>query len=854
MKLYRLAGRSATGCARLASVWKRGEVKGTEFALSDGMGKQVPVQSRVTAWWPDGSVKWAAHAAMAEEVGESCTLTPGIPCPPRFSLEVNEQEEGFRVNTGCMSLWVPRQGEIVRNVCLEGRELIERAVPVFRLERRSKQDNCSIRRQYSYEGKVTHVTLEEAGPLQAVFRMEGVHIPDSGMGCSMPFIIRLQLTAGSPKLAFSHTFLFDGEEDRDYLGGMGLTFMASLGGKPQERQIRFGSDTDIGFHEGAVLLKEQAVLNPGLRRRLENWESLELPVWQHYSLCQDSAGHFSIKKGTGEGCCMINAMQGSRAPGIMSAAGTEGSVSLVQRDFWQKYPAGLETEGLGEKRTACTAWFYSPEVSAYDFRHYDTHSYPQTLYEGFDWVDASAKGIAVTSECIMALGNSLPDYKELELLENEVQHPAIYTASPEQYHEAGVFGPWSLPDRKNEVEAWLEEQLSRLFEFYRDETERRGWYGLFDYGDIMHSYDVARHCWRYDMGGFAWQNTELVPTYWLWLYFLRTGRADVFDFAEAMTRHCADVDFYHFGLMKGIGSRHNVRHWGCSCKEPRIGMAGHHRFYYFLTGNQRIGDAMEDALDADKSMKNLRYFRQKSIKDRDTVSVRSGPDWTSFVSNWMTHYERTLEGEYRRKIETGIACLEKAPLRLASGPDFDYDPETSELIYHGENEDTGDMHLQICQGGSEIWMETADYLSNDTLREMLVEYGRFYFLSAGEKERASGGLIKKRRFPFPYFAAALGAYSANAGKDSALAKEVWQCLLHAIAEEDDVNGFEAIRWAVRSDGRDMLEIPWLSTNFAAQWALNTIVALELIKEELPRTMREVKEMLRDLPEDGHHRA
>lgn len=55
------------------------------------------------------------------------------------------------------------------------------------------------------------------------------------------------------------------------------------------------------------------------------------------------------------------------------------------------------------------------------------------------------------------------------------------------------------------------------------------------------------HCWRYDMGGFAWQNTELVPTYWLWLYFLRTGREDVFTVAEAMSRHCSEVDFYHFG-------------------------------------------------------------------------------------------------------------------------------------------------------------------------------------------------------------------------------------------------------------------------------------------------------------------
>ena len=79
------------------------------------------------------------------------------------------------------------------------------------------------------------------------------------------------------------------------------------------------------------------------------------------------------------------------------------------------------------------------------------------------------------------------------------------------------------------------------------------------------------------MGGYAWQNTELIPTLWLWLAFMRSGREDIFTMAEAMSRHSADVDIYHFGDLKGLGSRHNVVHWGDSCKEPRIAMAGHHR-------------------------------------------------------------------------------------------------------------------------------------------------------------------------------------------------------------------------------------------------------------------------------------
>lgn len=78
---------------------------------------------------------------------------------------------------------------------------------------------------------------------------------------------------------------------------------------------------------------------------------------------------------------------------------------------------------------------------------------------------------------------------------------------------------------------------------------------------------------RYDIGGFAWDNTELASNMWLWYNFLRTGRADIWRMAEAMTRHTAEVDVYHIGPNAGLGSRHNVSHWGCGAKEARISQA-----------------------------------------------------------------------------------------------------------------------------------------------------------------------------------------------------------------------------------------------------------------------------------------
>ena len=73
---------------------------------------------------------------------------------------------------------------------------------------------------------------------------------------------------------------------------------------------------------------------------------------------------------------------------------------------------------------------------------------------------------------------------------------------------AGVFGIWSLPDRSTPAKRSLEDQLDAAFALYHKEVEQRHWYGFWNYGDVMHQHDGPRHMWRYDIGGFAWDNTR----------------------------------------------------------------------------------------------------------------------------------------------------------------------------------------------------------------------------------------------------------------------------------------------------------------------------------------------------------
>lgn len=376
----------------------------------------------------------------------------------------------------------------------------------------------------------------------------------------------------------------------------------------------------------------------------------------------------------------------------------------------------------------------------------------------------------------------------------------------------------------------MENQLSELFSFYHQEVEQRNWYGFWDYGDVMHTYDPYRHMWRYDLGGYAWQNTELVPNMWLWQYFLRTGDEKVFRMAEAMTKHTSEVDMYHLGEYKGLGSRHNVLHWGCQAKEVRVSMAGLHRYYYYLTGDERTKDILDEVSEDPEVFHRLEPLREFYESKEQTIPIRVGPDWASLVSNWFTKFEMTGEQKYLNYILTGIESIQETPHRLLSGPTYHFNPVTKKMHYFGTG-NVGGYHMVISFGAPQVWLELADNINHLEWKEMLAEFGRFYALEGEEKETESEGLLSERHFSWPMFATGMMAYAAKFYQDHQLAEKVWDILLDPeksgipIPVENTIQS--SMIW------KEIIEMPWISTNVVSQWCLNIMLCLELIGEYLP---------------------
>jgi hypothetical protein len=881
MLLKNLPNRQKSGYTTWGCMWEKGQCTKDElYLLKSGHQHNLPMQTRVTAFWPDGSVKWTAHTADATLLEEEIEVLPAKTQEQQSlakaaitqKIQMHSQKGICTIDTGIVQLSITEgSNRLFDTLCIKGKVVLKNAEPILLLEEPSILQNHPIKIEKTYYSKIKKWSIEEEGAIRLVIKYEGVHCYLETEE-KLPFIIRLKVGQGSSKIDVQHTFVYDGDEEKDYLKGLGMRFLAPMKGALYNRHVKFEGDYGC-FHETlAQLLSWRPRVPEEIYKAQVNGEKLDLqgqdkeivdqvmedmPFWSEYDFCQQSASHFAIKKKIYDAnCCYLEAQSGKRSRGGAAFGSEQGSILFAMRDFWEKYPSGYTFKNLDQDEAEATVWLWSPKAEVMDFRHYANRGYNQVYYEGYDFKGATPYGIGCTNEFSIDFAKEvIPSDERLQGFSGAVGSPPQYIGDPAFYHKLRAFGYWSLPTRETEVENWIEDQLDQAFAFYKQEVEQRSWYGMFNYGDFMHTYDQERHQWRYDMGGYAWDNTELVPTLWLWLMFLRTGREDVFTVAEKMSRHTSEIDVYHIGDFKGLGSRHNVSHWGCPCKEARIAMAAHHRVYYYLTGDLRMEDIFEELKDNELTF--LKKDPLETFYEKEEMvypsHARSGPDWSSLCANWMTQWERFNDATYKKKMEVGIEDIKKAPLQLISGPDFEFDPETNHLRYIGERT-TGGTHLQICMGAPQVWLEMSDLLADSQWTKMLADYGRFYYLSKEAQLEESSGIIGEREWSLPFMAAAMGAFGASYLKDKELAKTTWGILLSAMIQNRKSEGFKTSRVQEKGNQENLIEIPWISTNFAAQWCLNAMMALDFIKQELPITLEEVFTLIEAMPKERFRKA
>ncbi|MBM7541566.1 hypothetical protein [Amphibacillus cookii] len=815
--------------------WKKGERK----TISDVALNDYQLQSWPTAYWPDGSLKWTAHATVInQDASEHMILSDQSDSQQDHQgIAIKDQNDQIIIDTGNFIYYLNKNGSsIIDKVIDVNDQMIANQGKVVAVMQSIYEDgDCRSIIEQERLGQISRVEVEHEGDIQVTVRVTGTF----GENDKLKFVIRLIFYYQLERIKILHTFLYNGDPEQDFVKGIGLQLSTELVGPVYNRHVRVATDSGI-YNEPAQLLTSRRYRQSSFYQKQIQGEMVNMStvndvrvqaeqhaVWQDFKLTQTSYQHSQYQKRTDQTNAWLKIPTIHNTKGLLYAGGEQGGVAMALKDFNQKYPSQLAVNGLATHQTKLSVWFWSPDQEPMDLRHYSSATHVQSAYEGFEENRATPVGIANTSEAYLTFFSTVPSDQDLFNLAEYSQSPYLLVADPVYYYQTGATGTWPLIDKTTHAKRFLEDQLTKLIQFYKSEVNQRNWYGFWDYGDIMHTYDSARHQWFYDVGGYAWQNTELVPNLWLWYSFFRTGDADIFRMIEAMTRHNSEVDRYHFGPYKGLGSRHNVSHWGCGCKEVRISMACLYKYYYYLTADQRMAELLDEVKDADQALATLDPMREFYHRDDHLTHARIGPDWTAFCSNWLSRWERKKDQQYLEKINMGLNTIKQTSHRLLSGPTFKYDPTTSTLIYQSTGNEGG-YHMVIAFGAPQVWIELADLLEDDVFKDMIAEFGMVYAMPEQEKQAFSDGMLSNQHFHWPMFASGLIGYAAYRKQDSDLSRQAWTLLL-----DQERSGVSLpVEETIFKGWQTVNEIDWITTNVVSQWSLNVLICLQYIAGDL----------------------
>jgi hypothetical protein len=788
--------------------WPQGSVqKDTTFALHDAAGKAVPMQSWPLAYWPDGSVKWTANAVSSPTAAAGpLQLEAGPAVAPATPLTVAETADTITVDTGVIQCRIAKSGTtLIDSIARGGKTLATDGQLVCRTSSTPDLDTESDIQHESFLGKISAVTVEQNGPIRAVIKIVGKHAGSSGRKW-LPFVVRLYFYAGGDAVRIMHTIVFDGDQNKDFISGLGLRFSVPLTDELYNRHVRFAGAgngvwgeavrglTGLQTDPGAPVREAQAAGQP--TPPLDSWnptvraDTKYIPAYGDFTLAQLTSDAFEIRKRTNPGNTWLNSATGSRAAGLGYVGGISGGMAFGIRNFWQSCPTQLDIRHATAASAEVTAWLWSPDARPMDLRGYHDDLGMTTIatenegakmsYEDYGPGFAYATGIARTSEFTLWALPSTPSHEDVAALADTLRTSPQLACRPQDYKDAEVFGGsiWNVIDRSNPIAAHIENQLDFLIDYYEKQIDQRHWYGFWYYGNIMHRYDPNRHVWRYDVGGYAWDNSEQGVDIWLSYAFLRSGRPDIFRLAENMVRNTSEVDVYHLGRFAGLGSRHNVVPWGDGSKQLRISTAEDLRIMYYLTTDERLGDLMREELHADVTAGKFPVERKVSEKMSVVtgkpypMNFLSGVEWTSIASAWLTEWERTGDPAWRDKLLTSMKSIAALPHGWMSAGGGYY-PDTGKFVRR--DDDFYMSPLTASFGGFEVNAELIQLLNVPEFEKSWLDYCKYYNTDLETKRKAFGP-----DFPAEYGKlnltqahSRLTAYAAWKLHDPALADRAW---------------------------------------------------------------------------------
>ena len=212
-------------------------------------GENIPIDTWVLAYWPDGSVKWSGVAGVIPAGTEGATLELAkkksvkkartTNPDDQASVSVTETPRNILIETGVISVYIPRQGEfLIDSLLYKGVKVGEKARLICSTQSTPVLESTSQVSFSNYVSEVKSATVERCGAIRTLIKLEGVHKNKDGREW-LPFVVRLYFYGGSEQMKMVHSFLFDGDQNQDFIRALGIRFDVPMREALYNRHIAF---------------------------------------------------------------------------------------------------------------------------------------------------------------------------------------------------------------------------------------------------------------------------------------------------------------------------------------------------------------------------------------------------------------------------------------------------------------------------------------------------------------------------------------------------------------------------------------------------------------------------------------
>ncbi len=509
--------------------------------LVDGAGKEVPCQFIPTVrWFRDRSVRWVLLDFQASVPGFAMRplfLRDDAPAKPiENPIVVTEDAERIVVTTGSLRFAVRKRGfDLINEAWLDasGGGAFDDAhrivapsplggpvlwsnhpdLPAFRAYLAANDADCTV-------------TVEEAGPMRAVIKAVGRHLPEDPSGPDdklLDYVIRIHAYRGQSYLKVVYSAeCRQGRTVANFtpVDRWHVAINAALG-KPEELTYRFG---------GA---------GPHVTGRFPAGGSER--AWL---LCE-SADRYEVGGAAYHGATdgVLTGRPQSTHPtrlGFVDLSGPDRGLMVAVRWFWQNYPKGLFVTRDGSVQAALWPSLVRKTAMV-------------TGYAG----DRKANffpGVSKTHE-LMLYFHDAKGVARLAEINAMLQRPLLARCEPSWYCQGTrAFGrvassdPALYPPDRRWIVAnydYFFEQNRRAMLDYRDEVRGIDAYGMFNFGCCVNHITDARRDKageRPDPTDIHWDNNYYGFPHSMLIQFARTGNLDLLEMAEQASTHLQDVD------------------------------------------------------------------------------------------------------------------------------------------------------------------------------------------------------------------------------------------------------------------------------------------------------------------------